>query len=287
MRRAGNRRAYCLRHRLAVGADDHRHLHLLGVGAGVSCFKVDDVAEEDFSFVELVTPDDNGLEGERALAQAGDHGFAAGLNALGDGDFALAREQLDRAHLAQIHAHGIVGAFGRFFLLGGRQRLRLRLDDLGAGILVVIVGFVGRLLVGVGLFGLDDVDAHFIEHRIDVLDLVGGHLAGRHDFVDLVDGDVAALLGGLDHLLDAGIGEIEKRQRRVRRAFFLLRGWFFFFRLRRFCLARHPPLLDRPGRPAPGSPRYPAHGQKGPRRRGAAPNQVISVSSEPAKLRLT
>ena len=215
MRRAGNRRAYCLRHRLAVGADDHRHLHLFGVGAGVSCFKVDDVAEEDFSFVELVTPDDNGLEGERALAQAGDHGFAAGLNALGDGDFTLAREQLDRAHLAQIHAHGIVGTFGRFFLLGGRQRLRLRLDDLGAGILIVIVGFVGRLLVGVGLFGLDDVDAHFIEHRIDVLDLVGGHLAGRHDFVDLVDGDVAALLGGLDHLLDAGIGEIEKRQRRV------------------------------------------------------------------------
>ena len=29
--------------------------------------------------------------------------------------------------------------------------------------------------------------------------------------VDLVDGDVAALLGGLDHLLDAGIGEIEQR----------------------------------------------------------------------------
>ena len=33
-----------------------------------------------------------------------------GLDALGDLDLALAREQLDRAHLAQVHAHRIVGA---------------------------------------------------------------------------------------------------------------------------------------------------------------------------------
>ena len=46
------------------------------------------------------------------LRKPGDHGLAAGLDALGDGDFALAREKLDRAHLAQIHAHGIVGAVG-------------------------------------------------------------------------------------------------------------------------------------------------------------------------------
>ena len=65
------------------------------------------------AFVELVTPDDDGLEGQRAFAQAGDHGFAAGLDALGDGDLALARQQLDRAHVAQIHAHGIIRAVGR------------------------------------------------------------------------------------------------------------------------------------------------------------------------------
>ena len=44
------------------------------------------------------------------LADAADHHLAAGLDALGDGDLALARQQLDRAHLAQIHAHRIVGA---------------------------------------------------------------------------------------------------------------------------------------------------------------------------------
>ena len=47
----------------------------------------------------------SGLSHKRA-----DHQLAAGLDALGDGDFAFARQKLDRAHLAQIHAHRIVGA---------------------------------------------------------------------------------------------------------------------------------------------------------------------------------
>ncbi len=63
------------------------------------------------------------------------------------------------------------------------------------------------------VLALDDVDAHLAEHREDVFDLVGGDLLGRQHGVDLVVGDVAALLGGLDHLLDGGIGEIEQRQR--------------------------------------------------------------------------
>ncbi len=257
----------------------HRRLHLLRVGAGVGRFEIDDVAEEDFSLVELVAPDDDGLEGERAFAEARDHRLAAGLDALGNGDFALARQQLDRAHLAQIHAHGIVGALGRFFLFGGGERLRLRLDDFRAGIVVVIV-LVGGLLafLVVGLFGLDDVDAHLVEHRVDVLDLVGGHFARRHHFVDLVDGDVAALLGGLDHLLDAGVGEIEKRQRGLGRAFFLLRSRFFFLRLSRFCLARHSvsPGLIAQTRMSGGRPKRAAPAT------GAAHESGHPVSSEPA-----
>src|SRR5215831_16017946 len=51
-----------------------------GVGPGIGRFEVDDVAQEHLSLVELVAPDDDGLEGERALAQAGDHRFAAGLD---------------------------------------------------------------------------------------------------------------------------------------------------------------------------------------------------------------
>ena len=43
----------------------------------------------------------------------GDHGVAPGLDALGDGDLALAGEELHRAHLAQVHAHRVVGAVER------------------------------------------------------------------------------------------------------------------------------------------------------------------------------
>ena len=43
---------------------------LLGVGTGIGRFEIDDVAQEDFSFVEFVAPDDDRLEGKRALAQA-------------------------------------------------------------------------------------------------------------------------------------------------------------------------------------------------------------------------
>src|SRR5262249_274484 len=60
--------------RLAVGPD-HRRRHGLGIGTGIGRFEVDDVAQEDFALVELVAPNDDGLEGERALAQSSDHRF--------------------------------------------------------------------------------------------------------------------------------------------------------------------------------------------------------------------
>src|SRR4029450_7494036 len=111
---------------------DHRRRHGLGIGTGIGRFEIDDVAQEDLALVELVAPNDDGLEGERALAQAGDHRFAAGLDALGDRDLALAREQLHRAHLAQIHAHRIVRAFGRLLGLGLGRDLLLALDQVAA-----------------------------------------------------------------------------------------------------------------------------------------------------------
>src|SRR5215472_5305528 len=43
-------------------AGAHRRRGLLGVGAGIGGFKVNDIAQEDFAFVELVAPDDDGLE---------------------------------------------------------------------------------------------------------------------------------------------------------------------------------------------------------------------------------
>src|SRR5207244_8209075 len=152
------------RERLAVGTDNRRVEAALGIGAGLGGFEIDDVAKEDLSFVQLVAPDDDGLEGERAFAEARDHRLAAGLDALGNRDFAFAGEQLDGAHLAQIHAHGIVGALAGLGLLDLGDGLLRDLDELVVGIVVGVAALVLFLALVVGL---GDVDAHVRAHRHD------------------------------------------------------------------------------------------------------------------------
>ena len=198
---AGSRcRADRLRDRLAVGPDRGRHG--LGVGAGIGRFEVDDVPQEHLSLVELVAPDDDGLERERALAQARDHRLAAGLDALGDGDLALARQELHRAHFTQIHAHGVVGALGRLLGLGLGRDLLLDLDQLAALAFRLLVRLLALpFLVPGRLLGLD----HVCE---DVLDLLGIDLLRGQDRIDLVRGDV---VGGADELLDGRIRQVERR----------------------------------------------------------------------------
>src|SRR5215468_8552785 len=70
--------------------------------AGIECLEIYDVTQEDPAVAEFVTPDYDSLERKRALAQASDHRPTTGLDALGDRDLALPREQVDRADLAQI-----------------------------------------------------------------------------------------------------------------------------------------------------------------------------------------
>ena len=198
---------------LAGRTADHRGVHAaLGVGPGIGRFEIDDVAKEDLAFVELVAPDDDGLEGQRAFAEARDHRLAAGLDALGDRDFAFAGQQLDRAHLAQIHAHGIVGALARLALLDLGDGLLGDLDELVVGLVLAALVLV---LLAFAIVGFGDVDAHVREHGHDVLDLLGRGLVGRQNFVELIEGHEAALLGLLDHLLHGRVGQIEQRRRRV------------------------------------------------------------------------
>src|SRR6516165_1021664 len=57
----------------------------------ISGFEVDDVAKENLPFVQLVAPNDDRLEGERAFAKPADHGFAPGFDASRDRNLTLAR----------------------------------------------------------------------------------------------------------------------------------------------------------------------------------------------------
>jgi hypothetical protein len=113
------------------------------------------------------------------------HGHQAAFDALGDFDFAFARQQLDRAHFAHVHAHGVGGAaefavhrgergfgfFLGFFHRGGGGRGVVQEERFG----------VGRLLV--------HRHAHVVQH-------------GDHDFHGL----------GVDQLVGQVVGDFAVRE---------------------------------------------------------------------------
>ena len=108
-------------------------------------------------------PGDDGAEGQRAFAQAPDHHVAPSLDALGNGDLALARQQLNAAHLAQIHPHRIIGAAEALLI------------DVAGRLLGVVLGFLGldggRLAI-LGVLTLHHLNAHLGQIRHHVLDLL-------------------------------------------------------------------------------------------------------------------
>ena len=57
----------------------------------IGLFKIDHFAQQDAPRAQLFAPNHDGFKGQGAFAQTPDHGVAASLDALGNGDFALAR----------------------------------------------------------------------------------------------------------------------------------------------------------------------------------------------------
>ena len=135
------------------------------------------------------------VPGRRELRERGAHLVEAFLDALGDADLAFAREQLDRAHLAHVHADGV----GRAAELGvdGRERG----GGFLGGVLVVRYGGVGEnQRLGVRCL-LVHRDAHIVDHVDDVFDLLRIDDLARQVVVDLAVREVTLLLAFRDEQL--------------------------------------------------------------------------------------
>ena len=112
------------------------------------------------------------------------HAELAALDALGDFDFALAGEQRNGAHLAQVHADGVVGLFER----AGRE-VELYVVGLFAGLGLVLVAVAAELrLAG------EHIDALGVDGGEKIVEIVGsGDITGQQ-VVDLAVGEIALLL---------------------------------------------------------------------------------------------
>jgi hypothetical protein len=100
-------------------------------------------------------------------------------------DLALAGEQRHRAHLAQVHADGIVRLVER----AGRE-IEIHL----------VSALALQLLVAIGLFRVDDLDAGASEGAEQIVQLLRRGDVGRQQLVHLVVEEVALLLADGDEL---------------------------------------------------------------------------------------
>ena len=103
------------------------------------------------------------------------------LDALGNLDLLLARQQRHLAHLLEIHPHRIV-------------------QDVQPALLLLLLRF--RLLDPVHLGLVHDLDLQVAQLDIDLVQVLGQDGRVRQRVVDVVVGQVALLLGEPDQLLD-------------------------------------------------------------------------------------
>jgi len=131
------------------------------------------------------------LDGEVGAENGGGHLVLAFFDPLGERDLALAREERDPAHLAQVEAHRIFGA---------SDRARGEIDRLGRAVVVVLLGLLLRLPLAdlgrqpPGLGRVDDLDVHRAEHHHDVVELVERDEVRREGVIHFVVGEEAFLL---------------------------------------------------------------------------------------------
>ncbi len=116
-----------------------------------------------------------------------EHTHLPALDALGDLHFAFARQQRYGAHLAQIHAHGIVGFFKR-------PRGQVEFD--------VLALFQFEVLVAAKFWRVQKVDTLGADGCDQIIQVVGRpHLFGQN-VVHVAVGEIALVLTGIDKVLD-------------------------------------------------------------------------------------
>ena len=139
----------------------------------------DELADRARAGFQLVAHRDDHLRDRRRAGDRLDDRQLAALDAPRNLDLALAGEQRHRAHLAQVHADGIV----RLVQRAGRE-IELHL-------LAALGGPVELLFLEIRLLGVDDLDPRAAERIEQVVELVRRGDLGRQQFVDLVVQQIA------------------------------------------------------------------------------------------------
>jgi hypothetical protein len=145
--------------------------------------------DEDVADVDGVILDEFGERKNFANDQSGAaEGFADGslaaLDALGELDFAFPGEQRDGAHLAEIHADGIVGFVAEI------------LNEVGVDELLAFL----ELFLEIDFRFFENFDAGAVELGEKVVELTAAGILLGEKLVDFVVEDVALLLAGVHEL---------------------------------------------------------------------------------------
>src|SRR5579885_90255 len=154
-----------------VGDDQIRHDQDVANGRGIA--RQDLVERENFA--------NHQRRSRKGLA----HGGLPTLDALGQLDFALAGEQRHGAHLAQVHADGIVGFIAEI------------LGEIEVAQLLAFLDFLVEFELGL----LENFDAGAIELRQQIVEFAAAGIIFGEKLVDFVIENVALLFSGVHQLL--------------------------------------------------------------------------------------
>jgi hypothetical protein len=186
--------------RLFIVIGSHGSLDLLGVELllGVRIDEaVDHLVDAHLVALDLAGQIEDLLHRGRTGGDRLHHVLESFLDALGDLDLALAREQFHRAHLAHVHAHRV----------GGAAELGIHRRQRGFCLLFhVLVARGHRRGVGVDQQRflvwrlVEDLDAHVTEGGDDRFDLLRVDQVVRQVVIDLGIGEEATLLAQLDQV---------------------------------------------------------------------------------------